>query len=79
MLWLGLLGEEATIIHHVPDFEDNADTCPEELPEAVVLHDGPPSILGCPVLDVLGGANKYVLVNIVVNIVIVAVVVVVVA
>ena len=31
MLWLGLLGEEAAIIHHVPDLEDDADTRPEEL------------------------------------------------
>ncbi len=43
MLWLGLLGEEATIIHHVPALEDDADTRPEELAEAAVLHGCRPS------------------------------------
>ena len=62
MLRLGLLGEEAAIIHHVPDLEDDADTRPEELAEAVVLHGCCPSVLGRLVLDVPGGAKKNILV-----------------
>ena len=58
MLRLGLLGEEAAIIHHVPDLEDDADTRPEELAEAAVLHGCCPSVSGRPVLDVPGGAKK---------------------
>ena len=78
MLRLGLLGEEATIIHHVSDLEDDANTRPEELAEAAVLHGGCPSVLGHPVLDVSGGAKKYVLVDIVIVVVVIIVVVVVV-
>ncbi len=80
MLWLGLLGEEATIIHHVPDLEDDADTCPKELAEAAVLHGGRSSVLGHPVLDVPGGATKYIRVNIIlINVVVVTAIVIVVA
>jgi hypothetical protein len=79
MLWLGLLVEEAAIIHHVPDLEDDADTCPEELAEAAVLHGCRPSVSGHPVLDVPGGSKKNVLVDIVVDVVVVAVVIIVIA
>ncbi len=72
MLRLGLLGEEATIIHHVPDLEDDVNTCPEELAEAAVLHGGRPSVSGHPVLDVPGG-KKNVLINIVVDVVVVVI------
>jgi len=79
MLRLGLLGEEADIIHHVPDLMDDADTRPEELAEAAVLHGCRPSVSGRPVLDVPGGTKKNVLVDVVVDIVVGAIVVVVIA
>ena len=75
MLRLGLLGDEAAIIYHVPDLEDDANTRPKELAEAAVLHGCCPSVSGRPVLDVQGSAKKNVLVDIVVNVVVVAVVV----
>ncbi len=70
MLRLGLLREKAAIIHHVPDLEDDADTRPEELAEAAVLHGCHPSVSGRPVLDVPGGAKKNILVEIVVDVIV---------
>ena len=78
MLWLGLLKEEAAILHHVPDMEDDANTRPKELVEAAVLHGGHPGVLKRPVLDVPGGAKKYVLSVIHIDIVVVVIVIVVV-
>jgi len=73
MLWLALLGAQATFPEHQPHLQDNLDACPEETTESAVLHSGRPGTPGRPVLDVPGITKEHGLLRIPVVVIIVGV------
>ena len=74
MLWLALLGAQATFAEHQPHLQDDLDVRPKETTEPAVLHSSRPDAPGCPVLDVPGVVEEHGLLRIPVVLVVVVVV-----
>ena len=73
MLWLALLGVQATFPEHQPHLQDDLNAHPKETTEPAVLHSGHPDAPERLVLDVPGVAEEHGLLRIPVILVIVIV------